>query len=150
MTSCQMRLSAPGRDASTPIEKGSSGGGWRSEASRLEGQGHISWEGYRHPRLGGLLDQLDLGMRLEAVSNPRTADSRTVAVVSCGKHRLPAVFAPANACRLWLYRAIWMHLVTVKCPNDHQLNVITDDLAHWEPCGIPSSAPRGAVVVGWR
>jgi hypothetical protein len=32
-------------------------------------------------RLDGLLDQLDLGMRLEAVSNPRTKDSRTVVVV---------------------------------------------------------------------
>jgi hypothetical protein len=33
--------------------------------------------------------------------------------------RLPATFATATARRLWSYRAIWMRLVTVKCPQDH-------------------------------
>jgi hypothetical protein len=30
--------------------------------------------------------------------------------------------------------------VTVKFPNDHRLNVITDGLARWGPCAIPSTA----------
>ena len=32
-----------------------------------------------------------------------------------------------------------MCFVTVKCPNDHQLDVITDDLARWGSCGVPST-----------
>jgi hypothetical protein len=34
---------------------------------------------------------------------------------------------------------VWVCLVTIKCPNDHQRNVITDDLARWELWGIPST-----------
>jgi hypothetical protein len=32
--------------------------------------------------------------------------------------------------------------VTIKCPNDHQFNAITDDLARWGLCGVPSTWHR--------
>jgi hypothetical protein len=46
--------------------------------------------------------------------------------------------------------------VTVKCPNDHQLNLITEDLARWEPwgrpptpCKPPPPPSRGGPSGGW-
>jgi hypothetical protein len=47
-------------------------------------------------------------------------------------------FRTANACCLWSLWVIWMCFVTIKCPNDHRLTVITYDLGRWWPCGIPS------------
>jgi hypothetical protein len=44
-----------------------------------------------------------------------------------------------------------MCFVTVKWPNDHRLNVITDDLARWGSCGIPSTVdevPTARAAVG--
>jgi hypothetical protein len=52
-------------------------------------------------------------------SNPESKNSRTVVVVGRGQHPLVACFATANAHRLWLRRVRWMHLVTEKCPHDH-------------------------------
>jgi hypothetical protein len=58
--------------------------------------------------------------------------------------------------------------VTIKCPNDHRLTVIIDDLGRWRSCGIPSVwrsptarqpggsprrdryVPRVALSPGWR
>jgi hypothetical protein len=34
---------------------------------------------------------------------------------------------------------IWLGFVTIKCPNDHQLNATADDLAHRGSCGVVPS-----------
>jgi hypothetical protein len=60
-------------------------------------------------------------------------------VVVRGQCRLPACFVAANARYLWSFWIIWICFVTIKCPNDHQFNVLTDNLARWESCGIPST-----------
>lgn len=70
-------------------------------------------------------------------SNPEPADSRTVVTVVRGCRRSPAAFGSANARCLRSSSVIYMCFVTIKCPNDQLLTVITDDL-YAAAGGIPS------------
>jgi hypothetical protein len=82
--------------------------------------------------------KLDLGMWVAgSVQNSESTDSRTVVVVVCGECRLSAGFAIANAGHLWSFWVVWMCFVTIKCPNNHQLNVITGSHSH---AGMPHPA----------